>query len=56
MSSNRNKYGKLNRRDFFRKTAAIGIGATVGGSSLLRPRQASAQITIVDDNRRGASF
>ena len=46
MSSNRNKDGKLNRREFFKKTVAIGIGATVGGSSLLRPRQASAQTTI----------
>jgi predicted aldo/keto reductase-like oxidoreductase len=46
MPSNRTKEGKLNRRDFFKKTAAIGIGATVGGSSLLRPGQTSAQITI----------
>ena len=46
MSSNRDKDGKLNRRDFFKKTAAIGIGATVAGSSLWRPRQVSAQITI----------
>ena len=44
MSSNRDKDGKLNRRDFFKKTAAIGIGATVGGSSLWRPSQVSAQI------------
>jgi predicted aldo/keto reductase-like oxidoreductase len=46
MPSTRNKDGKLNRRDFFKKTAAIGIGAAVGGSSFLRSSQASAQITI----------
>ncbi len=45
MLSNRKKDGKLNRRDFFKKTAAIGIGVTVGGSSLWRPSQTSAQIT-----------
>ncbi len=46
MISNRDKNKKLNRRDFFKKTAAIGIGVTVGGSSLWRPSQTSAQITI----------
>ena len=46
MSSNSNKDGKLNRREFFKKTASIGIGATVGGSSFLGPSQTSAQITI----------
>jgi uncharacterized protein len=46
MSAQRDKDGKLNRRDFFKKTAAIGLGATVGGSSIWRPHQASAQITI----------
>jgi predicted aldo/keto reductase-like oxidoreductase len=46
MSSHRDKSGKSNRRDFFKKAAAIGLGATVGGSSIWRPRQASAQITI----------
>ncbi len=45
MISNRDKNKKLNRRDFFKKTAAIGIGVTVGGSSLWRPSQTSAQIT-----------
>jgi predicted aldo/keto reductase-like oxidoreductase len=46
MSSHRDKSGKSNRRDFFKKAAAIGLGATVGGSSIWRPRQALAQITI----------
>ena len=46
MSAPIDKDGKLNRRDFFKKTAAIGLGATVGGSSIWRPSQASAQITI----------
>jgi predicted aldo/keto reductase-like oxidoreductase len=46
MSSQRDKSGKPNRRDFFKKAAAIGLGATVGGSSFWRPHQASAQITI----------
>ena len=46
MSSHRDKCGKLNRRNFFKKTAAIGLGATVGGSSFWRPSQTSAQITI----------
>jgi hypothetical protein len=46
MSSSWDKSGKLNRRGFFKKAAAIGLGATVGGPSLLRPGQTSAQITI----------
>jgi len=46
MSSRKDKSGKPNRREFFRKAAAIGLGATVGTSSLWRPREASAQITI----------
>ena len=46
MSSSCDKSKKLNRRGFFKKAAAIGLGATVGGPSLLRPRQTSAQITI----------
>ncbi|MGW8207479.1 MAG: twin-arginine translocation signal domain-containing protein, partial [Syntrophobacteria bacterium] len=46
MSSQRDNSGKPNRRDFFKQAAAIGLGATVGGSSFLRPHQASAQITI----------
>jgi predicted aldo/keto reductase-like oxidoreductase len=46
MSSHRDKSGEPNRRDFFKKAAAIGLGATVGGSSVWRPHQASAQITI----------
>jgi hypothetical protein len=46
MSSPKDKSGKPNRRDFFKKAAAIGLGATVAGSSLLRPQETSAQITI----------
>ncbi len=46
MSSGKDKSGKSSRRDFFRKVAAIGLGATVGGSSFLRPHQAAAQISI----------
>jgi predicted aldo/keto reductase-like oxidoreductase len=46
MSSHRDKSGKSNRRDFFKKAAALGLGATVGGYSFWRPREASAQITI----------
>jgi len=46
MSSHRDNSGKPNRRTFFKQAAAIGLGATVGGSSIWRPHQASAQITI----------
>ena len=46
MSSHRDNRGKSSRRDFFKKAAAIGLGATVGGSSLWRPQQAAAQLTI----------
>jgi hypothetical protein len=46
MSSHRDNSGQPNRRDFFKRAAAIGLGATVGGSSLWRPPQAAAQITI----------
>ncbi len=46
MSSRNDKSKKLNRRSFFKKAAAIGLGATVGGSSLWRPGRTSAQITI----------
>jgi len=46
MSSSWDKSGKLNRRSFFKKAAAIGLGATVGGPSLFQPGQAAAQITI----------
>jgi predicted aldo/keto reductase-like oxidoreductase len=46
MSCSWDKSGKLNRRNFFKKAAAIGLGATVAGPSLLQPGQTSAQITI----------
>ena len=44
MSSDENKNDKHNRRDFFKKAAAIGLGTALGGSAIQRPRQASAQI------------
>ena len=46
MSFNEHKNDKSNRRDFLKKAAVIGLGAAVGGTSLPRPRQASAQITL----------
>ena len=46
MSSHRDNSGRPNRRDFFKKAAAIGLGATLGGPSFWRPPQAAAQITI----------
>ena len=46
MSFDENKEDKPNRRDFLKKAAAIGLGATVGAAALGRPRQASAQITL----------
>jgi predicted aldo/keto reductase-like oxidoreductase len=46
MSSSCDKSDKLNRRSFFKKAAALGLGATVGGPALLRPGQTSAQIAI----------
>ncbi len=46
MSSNTDKNNILSRRDFFKKTAAFGLGVTVGGSSLWQQSQASAQITL----------
>ena len=46
MSFDENKDNKFNRRDFLKKAAAIGLGATVGGTALGRPHQASAQIAL----------
>lgn len=46
MPSHKNKSDKTNRRDFFRQTAAIGLGAAIGSSSFWRPRQTLAQTTI----------
>jgi predicted aldo/keto reductase-like oxidoreductase len=46
MSFDQNKGHKFNRREFLKKAAAIGLGATVGGTALRRPREASAQITL----------
>ena len=56
MSSHGDKSGKPNRREFFKRAAAIGFGATVGGSSLWRPRQASAQITVPKEPMPRRSF
>ncbi|MGD9051562.1 MAG: aldo/keto reductase, partial [Desulfobacterales bacterium] len=50
MSSQADRDPKSNRRDFFKKAAAIGLGATIGGfSSGLRPRMAEAQMTLPDE-------
>ena len=46
MSSRKDNVREPKRRDFLKKAAAIGLGATVGGYSLGRPRQAPAQITL----------
>jgi len=46
MSSPKDKTGELNRRDFFKKAAAIGLGAAVGGTSIGQSRQASAGMTL----------
>jgi len=46
MPYDENKNDNPNRRDFLKKAAAIGLGAAVGGTTLRRPRQASAQITL----------
>ena len=46
MSFDENKTAKPNRRDFLKKAAVIGLGAAVGGVTIRRPRQASAQITL----------
>jgi len=46
MSSHRDQSAKSNRRDFFKKAAAIGFGATLGGFSFGQPRAAKAQISL----------
>ena len=46
MLNHNNKSGEPDRRNFLKKAAAIGLGALAGSSSVWRPRQASAQITI----------
>jgi len=46
MSFDEKKNDTTNRRDFFKKAAAIGLGAVVGGTALGQPRQASAQIAL----------
>jgi predicted aldo/keto reductase-like oxidoreductase len=56
MSSPRDKCEKSNRRDFFKKAVAIGLGATVSGSSLWPPRQAAAQIILPKEPVPRGSF
>jgi predicted aldo/keto reductase-like oxidoreductase len=46
MLNHSKKSGEPDRRNFLKKAAAIGLGALAGSSSLWRPRQTSAQITI----------
>ena len=46
MSFDENNNDKSNRRDFLKKVAAIGLGASVGGTAFRQPRQASAQINL----------
>ncbi|MGD8258243.1 MAG: aldo/keto reductase [Desulfobacterales bacterium] len=46
MSSRKDNVREPDRRDFLKKAAAIGLGATVGSSFVGRPRQALSQITL----------
>jgi len=46
MPLDENKDDKATRRNFLKKATAIGWGAVVGGTALLRPRQASAKIAL----------
>ena len=46
MSSPGNKSGELNRRDFLKKAAAIGLGATLGDTAFWQSRQALAGIAL----------
>jgi predicted aldo/keto reductase-like oxidoreductase len=46
MPSHRNKSGETNRRDFFKKAAAIGLGTALGSVGFGRPGQVMAQITL----------
>lgn len=56
MSSHGNEGGKPNRRDFFKRAAGIGLGATVAGSSFWQPHQASAQTTMPKEPMPRRSF
>ena len=50
MSSHPDQDPKSNRRDFFKKAAVIGLGATLGGfSSGFQPRAAEAQMMLPDE-------
>jgi predicted aldo/keto reductase-like oxidoreductase len=46
MSSQENSNEKSGRRNFLKKSAAIGLGAALGGAYFFKPRQAQAQINI----------
>jgi predicted aldo/keto reductase-like oxidoreductase len=46
MPSHRDKRGETNRRDFFKRAAAIGLGTALGSVSFGRPDQTMAQITL----------
>jgi predicted aldo/keto reductase-like oxidoreductase len=46
MAFDENKNDRSNRREFFKKAAALGLGAAVGGTAFGRPRRASAQIAL----------
>ena len=46
MSTPEDKSCGLNRRDFFKKAAAIGLGTTVGGTAFWRSQPAMAEITL----------
>jgi len=46
MSSQKNRNEKSDRRNFLKKSAAIGLGAALGGTYFFKPRRALAQINI----------
>ena len=46
MSSKKNKSGKTNRREFLKRSATLGLAATLAGAAAIQPRQTLAQITI----------
>lgn len=46
MSSPQNHNDPCDRRNFFKKSAAIGLGAALGGVSFFQPQLSSAQISV----------
>ena len=46
MPSQENRLKKSNRREFLKRSATFGLAAAVAGAVALKPRRASAQITI----------